>query len=67
MTVEEGGIIDEMIITTTIDPRGTTGTGITAIGCRNMTRITTGVRGGSTTSIGVTTAGRRVGVGPQIA
>ena len=58
MTVEEGNIIDEMIMTTVIDPRGTTGTGITAIDRRNITKITTGRRGGSIANTGMTTAER---------
>jgi len=62
MTVEEGSIIDGMIMTTVIDPRGTTGTGITVIDRRNITRITTGMRGGSITKIGMTTAERMVEV-----
>jgi hypothetical protein len=62
MRVEEGSIIDEMIMTMVIDRRGTTGTGITATGRRNTTRSTTGMRGGGTASIGMTTARRRVGV-----
>lgn len=62
MIVEEGSIIDEMIMTTVIDPRETTGTGIIAIDHQNITRITIGMRGGGTASIGMTTAGRRVEV-----
>ena len=62
MTVEEGSIIDEMIMTTVIDPRGTTGIGIIATGHRNTTRITTEMRGGGIVSIGMTTARRRAGV-----
>jgi len=58
--VEEGSIIDEMIMTTVIGPRGTTGTGITVIGRRSITRTTTGTRGGGTASIGMTTVRRRV-------
>jgi hypothetical protein len=61
-TVEEGSIIDEMIMTTVIGPRGTTGIGIIVTGRRSITRITTGMSGGDTASIGMTTVGRRVGV-----
>lgn len=61
-TVEGGSITDETTTTTVIGPRGTTGTGITVIGHRSITRITTGTRGGGIASIGMTTVGRRVGV-----
>lgn len=62
MTGEGGNIIEETIMTMVIGPRGSTGSGITAIGHRNTIRTTTGTRGGSTASIGMTTAGRRVEV-----
>ena len=62
MMGEAGNIIEEMIMTKAIGPQGSTGSGITAIGRRNIIRTTTGTRGGSTASIGMTTAGRRVGV-----
>ena len=61
MKVGEGSIIDGMIMTTGISPRGTTGTGITVTGRRSITRTTTGTNGGSIASIGMTTVRRRVG------
>ena len=61
MIVGEGSTIDETIMTMVTGPRGTTGTENTAIVHRSTIRITTGMTGGSTASIGMTTVRRRAG------
>jgi len=61
MTVGEGNTTDGTITMTAIGPRRTTGTGTTDIGRRSIIRTMIETSGGSIASIGMKTAGRKVG------